>query len=222
MLHCELSKDGNHSESAPGLTVGAVYDRTRFLTSGLRAVIDRPYSADGRKNMVPTSGTATTEAQEFIEASRFFLKEDFLPKLIHCVESMSDDDVWWRPNEQSNSVGNLMLHLCGNLRQWIVSSIGGTTIQRDRDAEFKTRDRLPKAELIGKLRAAVDDVDGVLATLPARSLLQRHTIQKYNVSGLNAIYHVVEHFSYHLGQILYIYKLRTGSDPGFYRHLSSR
>src|SRR5919201_86015 len=98
--------------------------------------------------MLTTSTKATSGMQEFIEASRVFLRDDFLPKLKYCVEDLSESDVWWRPNEQSNSVGNLVLHLCGNLRQWIVSSIGGVQFDRDRDAEFAERRPRPKAELI--------------------------------------------------------------------------
>jgi uncharacterized damage-inducible protein DinB len=172
--------------------------------------------------VLTTSGKATTDAQEFLEASLVFLNDDFLPKLVHCLERMSDDDIWWRPNEQSNSAGNLVLHLCGNLRQWIVKSVGGGDFNRDRDAEFAARGPLPKAELIAAIRAAVAEADRVLETLPRERLLEHHVIQTYTSSGLQAIYHVVEHFSYHLGQILYIYKLRTGADPGFYSHLSTR
>jgi uncharacterized damage-inducible protein DinB len=169
-----------------------------------------------------TTGTASTDAQEFIEASRVFLKQDFLPKLLHCLDNMSDEDVWWRPNERSNSVGNLVLHLCGNLKQWIVVSLGGGSFNRDRDAEFATRGPVARAELIANIRSAVDEVDEVLKRLPESRLLGHRTIQSYNTSALQAIYHVVEHFSYHLGQILYVYKLRTGMDPGFQRHLSNR
>lgn len=172
--------------------------------------------------VLATSGQAKTDAQEFIEASRIFLKDDFLPKLTHCLEEMPEEDVWWRPNEQSNSVGNLILHLCGNVKQWIVNSMGGGRFERDRDAEFASRGPVLKIELIASIRAALSEVDRVLETLPANVLIERHSIQTYNTSGLQAIYHVVEHFSYHLGQILYIYKMRTGKDLGFYRHLSSR
>ncbi len=172
--------------------------------------------------MLSTNGKAATDAQEFIEASRLALKDDFLPKLTHCLEHMSDEDIWWRPNEQSNSAGNLVLHLCGNMRQWIVGSLGGGKFDRDRDAEFASRGPVPRAELLASIRAAVTEVDGVLESLRGKNLLQRYAIQAYSASALQAIYHVVEHFSYHLGQILYIYKLRTGTDPGFYRHLSNR
>jgi uncharacterized damage-inducible protein DinB len=172
--------------------------------------------------MKATAGTAETPAAEFMEASRTFLTQDFLPKLVHCLENMSDDQIWWRPNEQSNSAGNLVLHLRGNIKQWIASSLGGVPFRRDRDSEFISRDRVPKADLITAIQQAVAEVDSVLAGFPANQLLVRYLVQIYRVSALQAVYHVVEHFSYHLGQILYIYKLQTAMDPGFYDDLNRR
>jgi uncharacterized damage-inducible protein DinB len=166
--------------------------------------------------MESTTGNARTPDLEFIEASRVFLRDDYLPKLLHCVEKMSDSDLWWRPNEVSNSAGNLILHLCGNMRQWIVSSIGGVEFNRDRNAEFAARGPVPKAQLMASLKQAIEEVDAVLASLKSERLLERFKVQKYEVSTLQAVYHVVEHFGYHLGQILYIYKMRSGSDPRFY------
>jgi uncharacterized damage-inducible protein DinB len=167
--------------------------------------------------MESTSGTARTTEAEFIEASRVFLRDDFLPKLLHCVEKLSDDDLWWRPNEVSNSIGNLVLHLCGNVRQWIVASIGGAEFKRNRDGEFAARGPIPKTELMANLKQVLNEVDAVLAQLETGRLLSRVKIQTYEVSTLQAVYHVVEHFSYHLGQVLYIYKMRTGTDPQFYK-----
>lgn len=165
--------------------------------------------------METTSSAAETVPAEFIEVSCIFLKTDFLPKLLHCLDAMSDEQIWWRPNEQSNSVGNLVLHLRGNLKQWIVVPLGGGRFRRDRNAEFATRERVPKAQLIADIQAAVDEVDAVLKSLAANQLLVRYPVQTHQTSALQAIYHVVEHFSYHLGQILYIYKLQTAADPGF-------
>jgi len=167
--------------------------------------------------MEPTTGNATTLTHEFIEASRVFIREDYMPKLVRCVEQMSEEDLWWRPNEISNSAGNLILHLCGNMRQWIVSSIGGAEFNRDRDREFSARGPVAKTELIANLKLVTSAVDQTLAGLKDERMLQRLKIQKYDVSTLQAIYHVVEHFGYHLGQILYIFKLRTGTDPQFYK-----
>ena len=166
--------------------------------------------------MESTSATAKTPDAEFIEASRVFLKKDYLPKVLHFEEQLSDDDLWWRPNDVSNSVGNLILHLCGNLRQWIVSSVGGVEFRRDRDAEFAARGPVAKTELMKNLKRVIDEVDTVLAALTSERLMVRIEVQKYEVSTLQAVYHVVEHFGYHLGQILYIYKMRTGTDPRFY------
>ena len=122
--------------------------------------------------VLTTTRTARTEGQEFIEASRVFLKDDFLPKLIYCLEHMSDEDIWWRPNEQSNSAGNLVLHLCGNMKQWIVESIGGVRFMRDRDAEFATRDPVPRIELVANIQSSVGEVDEILAALPEQRLLE--------------------------------------------------
>jgi uncharacterized damage-inducible protein DinB len=169
-----------------------------------------------------TNSSAQTVADEFIDASRVFLRQDFLPKLLHCLNAMSDDQIWWRPNEQSNSVGNLVLHLRGNLKQWIVASLGGQEFRRERDAEFATRERISRAELISGIEAAVAEVESVLLNFPRTQLLVRYPVQVYEVSALQAVYHVVEHFSYHLGQILYIYKLQSATDPGFYRHLAGQ
>jgi uncharacterized damage-inducible protein DinB len=175
-----------------------------------------------RSDVETTTGAAQTVPTEFIEASCIFLKNDFLPKLLHCLNAMSDDQIWWRPNEQSNSVGNLVIHLRGNVKQWIVVPLGGGKFLRDRNAEFATRERVPKAQLTSDIQTTVNEVDAVLRGFAANQLLVRYPIQAYQASALQAIYHVVEHFSYHLGQILYIYKLQTGSDPGFYRHLTSK
>jgi uncharacterized damage-inducible protein DinB len=169
-----------------------------------------------------TNGSARTAGDEFIEASRVFLRQDFLPKLLHCLNAMTDDQIWWRPNEQSNSVGNLVLHLHGNLKQWIVASLGGQQFHRERDAEFATRARVSRAELISAIETVVAEVESVLVDYPASQLLVLHPVQVYQVSALQAVYHVVEHFSYHLGQILYIYKLQTATDPGFYSHLTGQ
>jgi uncharacterized damage-inducible protein DinB len=172
--------------------------------------------------METTTGSASSAGAEFIEASCTFLKEDFLPKLLTCLERMTDDQIWWRPNEQSNSVGNLVLHLRGNMKQWIVASLGGQRFRRERDLEFTTRDRVSKEELIAGIQTAVTEVESILKSFPAGQLLVKYPVQVYQVSALQAMYHVVEHFSYHLGQILYIYKLQTATDLGFYRHLSGK
>ncbi len=153
----------------------------------------------------------------FLAQSREYLTGHYLPKILASVERLSDEDLWWRPNEASNSVGNLILHLSGNVRQWIVSGVGGAPDQRVRDREFAQRDPLPKAELIEALSRAVREADAVIAGVSRSALGERRVIQGREVTVLEAIYHVVEHFSTHVGQIVMIAKQRVGKDLGFYR-----
>jgi len=154
--------------------------------------------------------------QQFIARSRHHLVDDFLPKIERCLERLTDDQVWWRPNEQSNSIGNLVLHLCGNARQWIVCGVGEAADSRDRDAEFAQRGVIPRAELQQLLRQTLNEVDTTLQQYDPDRLLESRTIQGSNVSALEAILHVVEHFSMHAGQIILLTKLLTAVDLHFY------
>ncbi|HEX5409680.1 MAG TPA: DinB family protein [Gemmatimonadaceae bacterium] len=162
----------------------------------------------------------TNIGQSFLDHSRQFLLRDFLPKIAACANKLSDDDIWWRPNDTSNSIGNLLLHLSGNVRQWIVSGVGGAPDARDRPREFAERTAIPGAELMAALTATVEEAEQVLANISPDALLEIRHIQGNDVTILEAVYHVVEHFSMHTGQITYITKLRTGQDLGFHRHLS--
>ena len=162
--------------------------------------------------MRPTAGSAPTISVEFIDSSRTLLSEDYMPKVRRFLEVLSEDDIWWRPNEASNSVGNLMLHMAGNLRQWIVCGAGGALDGRDRPAEFTARGPMGKAELAARVEETAGEVDRVLADLREDSLLDRIPVQSFEVSRLHAVYHAIEHFGYHLGQIAYVAKLRHGKD----------
>jgi uncharacterized damage-inducible protein DinB len=144
-------------------------------------------------------------ATVLIALSRRYLRE-YLTKIRLAVSVLDDDIVWARPNEASNSIGNLMLHLAGNARQWIVSGVGGATDIRDRQSEFDRRAPLPARSLIDSLEQTISDVDRVLASLTAADLHTRRTIQANDVSVFEAIYHVVEHFSMHTGQIILLAK----------------
>jgi len=166
--------------------------------------------------MKPTSGNTATVPAEFIESSRTLLGCDYMPKLRTIVEMLSEDDIWWRPNEVSNSVGNMLLHMRGNLGQWIVSGAGGSPDDRDRPREFSERGPIPKADLMEKVERMAAQVDRVLADLREDILLDRLKVQKFDVSHLHAIYHSIEHFGYHLGQIAYVAKLRHGKDLGIF------
>jgi uncharacterized damage-inducible protein DinB len=161
----------------------------------------------------------TTEpalAESFLRESRHYLLGDYLPKILSCLDSLSEADVWWRGNEASNSIGNLVLHLAGNARQWMVHGVAGAPDVRERQAEFDRRGAMAPAELAALLRQTLSEVDGVLATLDPAILLEPRRIQGLDTTVLGAIYHVVEHFSTHTGQIVILTKLRTGRDLGFW------
>lgn len=159
---------------------------------------------------------STDIGQAFIAQSQYHLAKDFLPKIERSIALLSDEQIWWRANEQSNSIGNLLLHLSGNVRQWIVCGLGGATDSRDRDSEFAQRDAIPRAELFDKLKRTVDEAVEVLGRLDPDALLAKHRIQGLDVSALEAILHVVEHFSMHAGQIVLLTKQLTARDMHFY------
>ena len=154
--------------------------------------------------------------QVFIARCRHHFAEDFLPKIERCLELLSDEQIWWRANPQSNSIGNLLLHLSGNVRQWIVSGIGGVIDARDRDAEFAARAVIPRDELLGRLKQTLSEADQALAQFDSERLVERMQIQGCDVTALEAILHVVEHFSMHTGQIILMSKMFAEVDLGFY------
>lgn len=155
-------------------------------------------------------------ARAFVAEARQHLLADYLPKIERCLERLTDEQAWWRAGEQSNSVGNLLLHLEGNARQWLVSGVGGAPDRRARDREFAERAQLPVAALLSNLRATLGEADAALARLDAAALLERRHIQGRDVTVLAAVFHVVEHFSMHTGQIILLTKLLTGRDLSFY------
>ena len=157
----------------------------------------------------------------FLEFSRKTLIEEYWPRLRSCVESLSDEQVWWRPNEASNSIGNLLLHLNGNVHQWLVASFDRVNDARNRPAEFAERRHVPAAELVQQLDSTLRRASDVLSRLTEDELRATYHIQDYTVTGLHAVYHVVEHFGMHYGQIVYITKLVSGKNLGFYRELDT-
>jgi uncharacterized damage-inducible protein DinB len=141
-------------------------------------------------------------------------------RIHECLDRLSWTQVWWRASEENNSIANLVLHLCGNVRQWIIASIGGRPDTRDRDAEFSARGDIDILELRTALRETVDEAVQVIRNVSAERLLESVRIQSYDKTVLEAIYHVVEHFSLHTGQIIYATKLLRKEDLGFYKHLN--
>jgi hypothetical protein len=160
-------------------------------------------------------------AADFRAFSREKLVEQYWPRLRTCIKSLTDEQIWWRPNDASNSIGNLLLHLNGNVRQWLISSFNHLEDRRDRPAEFAERRMIPAADLLTKLDATMQEATEVLARITETDLLTPFNIQGYKVTGLKAIYQAVEHFATHYGQIVFITKLVQAKDLGFYRELDN-
>jgi len=146
--------------------------------------------------------------------------EQLCGRIENCIDKLTPEQIWARGTQNENAVGNLMLHLAGNVRQWILHGVGGQPDTRARDTEFDARGGIPAEDLKRRLRTTVDEAVSLIRALPADQLTRPRTIQKhYDVTGLEAIYHVVEHFSGHTGQIIFATKLLTGEDLGFYAYL---
>ncbi|HEX8748801.1 MAG TPA: DinB family protein [Pyrinomonadaceae bacterium] len=165
---------------------------------------------------MPENQTKNEAAPAFIAKARSLLMTDYLPKIERCMEKLDDDEVWWRRGEESNSIGNLVLHLSGNVRQWIVSGIGGEADTRARQSEFDERTRMTRDELLARLRQTLQEADAVLENLRPDVILERRIFQGTEESILDAVFHVVEHFSMHTGQIILLTKMLTQSDLRFY------
>lgn len=143
----------------------------------------------------------------FLRRTRYYLAVEYPTKIRAALLAMPVERVWWRPNEWSNSAGNLVLHLAGNVTQWVVGGIGRENTTRDRDGEFGLREGPGAQELVAHLERALENVDRVLADVKPENLLEEREIQGRATTVLSAIYHVVEHFSMHTGQIVMLSKM---------------
>jgi uncharacterized damage-inducible protein DinB len=187
---------------------------------------------DSRKSfLLPPPDETLTAGRGFLRQVRFRLREDYLFKISQALALLDERQVWQRPNAGSNSIGNLLLHLAGNLRQWVVSGVGGVTDVRERDLEFSARGAPTKGELLIRLAEVVDDADRILAkledemTISGDEPLQRLILpQGYQQTTLDAVFHAVEHFSYHTGQVILLAKWQAEGEIKFYneRELGER
>lgn len=157
-------------------------------------------------------------AKEFIVSSVNYLQAN-VPRIEKCLKVLDEKEVWKKPNGSSNSVGNLILHISGNMRQYIISSIGKEEDKRNRAAEFSATGGFSKAELLGKITSTVKEAVKVLQNVDEEELLRIHLVQGLECSGIDIVVHVVEHFSYHTGQIAFWTKLLKDKDLEFYKGL---
>jgi uncharacterized damage-inducible protein DinB len=151
----------------------------------------------------------------FLEASAAKLRQ-FTERISVCLGKLTADQVWARGHENENAVGNLVLHLSGNIRQWVISGLGGEPDVRVRDREFSTLDGIAPAELTSLIRGTVEEATAVIAGLTIERLTRVYEIQKTRLTGVEALMHVVPHFGEHTGQIIFATKSATGEDLAFY------
>ncbi len=163
-----------------------------------------------------TSDLTQALHQALIDEVKRRIIGESLPRIRQCLGQLSTDEIWHRPNENVVSVGNLVLHLQGNLRQWVLSGLGGQPDHRQRDQEFDRTDPLPTVELLRPLDALMAEVAAVLDRLTPADLLATYRVQGYDETGVAILMHVTEHFSYHTGQITYFVKTRKNVDLQYY------
>ncbi len=156
--------------------------------------------------------------QEF-KAQIMLRMEENPPRIERCLAELSEAEIWQRPNPASNSVGNLILHLCGNIRQYAIASLGQAPDQRQRDSEFAARDGYNKAELLEKLQSTVTAALETIRQTSDEEMMRVRSVQGFQMSGIGIAVHVCEHFSYHTGQIAFWVKLLKDKDLGFYGDL---
>jgi len=153
--------------------------------------------------------------QDFLKFSADKL-EQLSQRIEDCLGRLTPEQIWMRNTDNDNAVGNLVLHLCGNVNQWIGSGVAGKPDTRERDREFAARD----GELGTRLSSTIAEATGIIRNLAPERLSEMLLVQKYNVTVMEAIYHVVEHFGQHTAQIIFATKLLTGQDLGYYKHLN--
>ncbi|MBA3342263.1 MAG: DUF1572 family protein [Gemmatimonadaceae bacterium] len=166
--------------------------------------------------MSDTPIVGATGGRVFVELSKYFLAREYPSKLRQCLEALSNDAVWARSNDGSNSIGNLLLHLAGNVRQWIVGGVGGQNVERDRASEFTAVNGPEKQQLLTNLESALREAVRVLDTISDDDLTGKRFIQGRETTVLGAIYHVVEHFAMHTGQIVLLTKIHAPGAIQFY------
>ena len=149
------------------------------------------------------------------EVERRIFKES-VPRLTQCVSLLSEQALWERPNSHTNSVGNLVLHLCGNVNQWINSGLGGYPDNRERHKEFDPYSSLPAKELLMVLDVTISKAKKVIGAMDEASIQRTYEVQGFEESGMGILIHVTEHFSYHVGQISYAVKMLNDVDLGYY------
>lgn len=146
---------------------------------------------------------------------RYLIEENF-PRVLKCLDMLTEEQIWYRPGPESNSVGNMVLHLAGNLTQWVMDGIGGIIFKRSRQAEFDASRTKTKTELIELVNRLKNELTPIIQNISTAELLRVRPVQVFEENGMSILVHVTEHFSYHTGQIAFVTKWITGQQTNFY------
>ena len=156
--------------------------------------------------------------EEFVQNALYRLDESTRMNTI-SLENLSNEDIWRKPNQNLNSIGNLVLHLCGNITQYVISSLGGKEDKRERHVEFATTSGYTKEELLAELKETVDEAKRTINDASIEELVRKRRVQGFYFSGIGVVLHAVEHYSYHTGQIAFWTKMLKDKDLGFYESI---
>lgn len=152
------------------------------------------------------------------DVKRRFIIES-LPRIQKCLDSLSIEEIWHKQNEHTNSIGNLVLHLCGNVRQYVLSGIDGQEDIRERALEFSETGPISKEVLNTKVEALMKEVSAALDRITTEDMVREVSVQGFKENVTSILIHVTEHFSYHVGQITYYTKFIKNLDTGYYAGL---
>ncbi len=155
-----------------------------------------------------------TAGEQFLRDTVMRFRQEYLPRLEQAIGALAPEDLWWRPHDGVTSVGMLLTHLEGNVRQWILSGLGGEPDRRERDREFQPGDEKDARVLLERLKKTTLLACHQLDATDHGRLTEIVEIQGFKMSVLSAVYHVLEHFGWHTGQITWIAKARGGPDHG--------
>lgn len=148
-----------------------------------------------------------TPATTFLHIARTRLVVHLTGQIRTCLQALDHEQVWWRPHERANAVGNLVLHCAGSTRFYIGHVVGGHDFTRDRDREFSEREALSTEELLTRLDVAVTEADEVLSTFDPERLLERTERTPKPTTLMNVIGLQLAHYATHTGQIAYVAKM---------------
>lgn len=158
--------------------------------------------------------------KHFLAQSAYYLRDYYWPRIKEAVELLSEDEIWLREGDASNSIGNLLLHLAGNVRQHVIAGTGQLHAdKRDRSTEFSAVTGMSRSELLAQLESTVNEAAEVLESFDPSQLMTKRVIQNKEVVLFDDIYHVIEHFGYHTGQIIYIVKAMKQHRFEWYQYL---